>query len=409
MNIDCIEIPAGETAQGTITGNADVQIVRTGTSAALAAIARADGVTHFGSQAIRPHQGTVHFTVTEIPGIIAHLVHPRRPFRSGDDEAVDRLAAGINRLVHLIKRIGTLRAGVVRGRGPGAHPSAAVGGADVKLDNRLIGPRWQHTAENAVTSRAIAVQTVIQHRGVREARCAIHPEINGGRHVAAQLIHQARRHGDGVGGLRNQREMLHVENDGGDVRGRDGIRHAGGSVGGRAGRPILAVVAGHRRIDPLQRFAAAVRRGGPLPAAPPRRLTGIDISNAPQRPVAFAEIRHTVHRLAEVIRQFDFFPAVGQLADPVANDIGDARIIRRKHGGIRRHDEITLGRKRGVREGELDPFGQLPAGQIHRVGARVEQFDPFLARVFRHHRSRMIHDFIDADLGAQRRGDHGHA
>ena len=121
------------------------------------------------------------------------------------------------------------------------------------------------------------------------------------------------------------------------------------------------------------------------------------------RPAPAIIVTHLIDRVFVCVAEGDQFGVARQPVPEIA-DAGHARIQRAQVIGIAGHHQIGSGRHgRAGRENEIDAFVQLPAGQVHRVGAPIEKLDPGLGRRGARQVAGMIHDFIDDDLAVKRK------
>src|SRR5439155_16749956 len=102
---------------------------------------------------------------------------------------------------------------------------------------------------------------------------------------------------------------------------------------------------------------------------------------APHCPVARVGVFHPVHRGAGVVDEADRFAAVGELPRPVADDVGDGRILGAELVQVRRDDEVAAGIDAGGGEGIGDALVEIPAGDVGGGVAAVVQLDEFFAWV----------------------------
>src|SRR5882762_1137350 len=73
--------------------------------------------------------------------------------------------------------------------------------------------------------------------------------------------------------------------------------------------------------------------------------------------------------------------------------VTNVRVFGGESCDVRRdHKVATRGNRRVGGEGELDPFGDLPTGQVHIGRPRIIQLDPFLQDVGR---GGVIHDLVE--------------
>ena len=139
-----------------------------------------------------------------------------------------------------------------------------------------------------------------------------------------------------------------------------GVRPPLGSPGFIAGRPGLGHRVVGRRIAQFEARSAAV---------------GI------RAPTSAVVIMHLVGRVTAGVFQHDPFPAIGERAGKIADDL-DVGILRGEFHGIASDDQILARRdRRSQRKIEPDPVVESPTRQVDRVATPVEQFDPLLIRL----------------------------
>ncbi len=152
-------------------------------------------------------------------------------------------------------------------------------------------------------------------------------------------------------------------------------------AGGRA--PVSAEVVVERRIEQFHRVARGVANGRPWEA---------DL------------VAHLVGHGAGGVAQGHGFALVRELAGPRAEDAGDAE-PGGDRGRVAGDHQVAAGRQGGAgREGVLHPIGELPAGEVHRLGAGVVQLDELDERGLR---IRVDVQLVDHHRGGQPPGQAG--
>ena len=357
-----------------------MKIVRTGRARAVTAVAHTDVVTQLrgrsaAEHAVRSDPRRIHVGVA-VGGRSGAVVTQRlqvRAFRRGHNDAIEGLVAGVAPVVHLIEKIcGAGRTG--RG-GPiriGAEVVLGITRLQIKLHDGAIRLRRQNGAVDAVTSHAVAMPSVVEHRRRGKTRGPVHAIINRYRQSIRVFVHDPRADGHHIRRRRKDGSMGHPGDQRSNVGCRNGVGSAGCAVERRARPPVVGIGVGQSRIDQLQRTARAIVWSGPFPAQSAvmveraRHTTGAE---HPRRPIAFIVKLDAVHDLAGVVAQLQ---AVPQSACPASREVGHARMFSGKGRPVRRHDEIAAGNQNGVcRKRKRDAFGDLPTRQVHSGAAGV--------------------------------------
>jgi hypothetical protein len=168
--------------------------------------------------------------------------------------------------------------------------------------------------------------------------------------------------------------MARVEEEGREVGDGLGIGSAGGSAGVEAGSPVLAVVDIESGVAKFEGMASAMGRTVPVPAAMPE----IHRAAPALGPVAFIGPGDFIDDPTGGIRQGEGLAGIGEDAVPADEETGHVRMPVGEGRGIGRDHEVCGRFELGAwGKGEPDSAGELPTGEVDRVGAAVDEFEPF--------------------------------
>ena len=271
--IDRIHVHAAPVPPRRVGNKTNPVVVRGGAAAAVAPVAHRAEVAHLRALRVEADESIVERRVA-----LRRTVEEAAEFRhfaGRENDFVQRRAAGVSRVVHLVERVHAETVSVhnrhtVRVHGgtrPGVRLVRGVHGLHVKFHYRQIRLRRNARGPQPVTRRTVAVRAVIEHRraGERGRSAVVHaPEERdgGGRRV----VNDARGNHHGVRGLRNERRVAHVHDERDGIAGGDGIRDAGRAVDRGAGGPVLSALVGQGRVDQFQRTTETVGQREPGPA-----------------------------------------------------------------------------------------------------------------------------------------------
>ena len=246
-----VEVESGDVLPRVVAAEGNVVVRRIRRATPVTAVAHADEVMRGRSRAIDADEGGVHLRVRSLQRALARDDGKLGALVFGHDDFVERLRAGIGRIIDLIERVRDLTgrsAAIVGGsngrRGPCAGFAGLIRGLNIELDDGTVGLRGQNGAVKAVVGRRVTTQTVIAHDGAVEGRWrgGIDAMEQGDGNAARRFVHDSGGDHDAISGPRNDRQMRRTENHRREVVREDGIRASGRALRGAAGSPVLALV-----------------------------------------------------------------------------------------------------------------------------------------------------------------------
>src|SRR5688572_8256519 len=164
MGILAVEVDGGEVVPRAIAGYVDTVVFGGPPAAAGTADAYVGVVPNLGAGAIDGDERQVLLGVAaSVEGVKvgAHLA-----LGAGENEAQDRLIAGVVFVIDLIMGVGELGEHAVEGRGrPGARARVGIGGLKVEFHDGALGKCGKHGAKETVARQAVAVRAVVEHVG----------------------------------------------------------------------------------------------------------------------------------------------------------------------------------------------------------------------------------------------------
>ena len=135
------------------------------------------------------------------------------------------------------------------------------------------------------------------------------------------------------------------------------VKAPAGLAGFIARGPRFALRVVGERIAQLQRRAVAIGVFGPAPAV---------------------AVMHFVRRIPHRVAQHQFVVRVREAAVEIAHDV-EARILQAQRRRVLRDHEIRARREDFVGgKFVINAVAEIPAGEVHRVGAAIEEFNPRL-------------------------------
>ena len=333
-------------------------------------------------------------------------------------------------LVYLIEAVGVLRrigSGEIKGgRWPGAAVGTGIRGLDIKFHDGVERLGGNDRAIHPISCGSITAQAIVLHHhrgeGRRRGRPGRQPRPveHGGSGPGGELVHDFCSHENLLGPVGHCGAMGHPADE------RRGICLGHGAIGGpgsrRGGLPVLTGVIGEGRVAELQgtasridEFRIGIGGGDPFQAGigiqvgrgSAGSVGGIpDVYHLAHGPVAFIRIFDFIHSLTQGIDQTDQFASIPKAASGAptgGRDVGGGGILGGERRPVGRDRKIAAARyQQAGREGEVDPFGESPAGQVHRGVAIVVDFEEFLTDARRSRR--VVHDLADGD-GVEEGGD----